>query len=130
MVLDCAHGATYKVAPHVFEELGAKVTSLSVTPDGTNINRKCGALHPELMAETVRKEGADIGLAFDGDGDRIGAVDCGGEIIWGDQLLAILSQVQISLIQKEKLFVHLLPLMNHILQNNYHSQDQHLFFER
>jgi phosphoglucosamine mutase len=89
IVLDCAHGATYGIAPYVFEELGARVTALSITPDGTNINRKCGALHPELMAETVRKEGADIGLAFDGDGDRLIVCDERGQIVDGDHIMAI-----------------------------------------
>ncbi len=89
VVLDCAHGATYGVAPHVFEELGAKVTPLSVHPDGTNINRKCGALHPEVMAETVRDVGADLGLAFDGDGDRLIVCDERGQIVDGDHLMAI-----------------------------------------
>ncbi|MBW2329193.1 MAG: phosphoglucosamine mutase, partial [Deltaproteobacteria bacterium] len=67
IVLDCAHGATYKVAPFVFSELGARVTSIGVNPDGKNINRDCGALHPEVMAEKVKQLGADIGLALDGD---------------------------------------------------------------
>ncbi|MBU1233032.1 MAG: phosphoglucosamine mutase, partial [Proteobacteria bacterium] len=64
IVLDCANGATYGVAPHVFEELGAKVTTLGVSPDGKNINHQCGALHPELMAAKVKETGADIGLAL------------------------------------------------------------------
>lgn len=89
VVLDCANGATYGVAPHVFEELGAKVTPLSVDPDGTNINRKCGALHPEVMASTVREVGADIGLAFDGDGDRLIVCDEKGQIVDGDHIMAI-----------------------------------------
>ena len=100
VVLDCAHGATYKVAPHVFEELGAKVTALSVAPDGTNINRRCGALHPELMAETVRKEGADMGLAFDGDGDRLIVCDEKGQIVDGDHIMAICAK---DLLKQRKL---------------------------
>jgi phosphoglucosamine mutase len=100
IVLDCANGATYGVAPHVFEELGAKVTALSVTPDGTNINHKCGALHPELMAETVRKEGADIGLAFDGDGDRLIVCDERGKIVDGDHTMAICAK---ELLRQRKL---------------------------
>jgi len=100
VVLDCAHGATYKVAPHVFEELGARVTALSTKPDGTNINRKCGALHPELMAETVRREGADIGLAFDGDGDRLIVCDEKGQIVDGDHIMAICAK---NLIKQQKL---------------------------
>lgn len=89
IVLDCAHGATYKVAPFVFEELGAKVTTLGVQPNGTNINRDCGALHPELMAEKVRETGADIGLALDGDGDRLIVCDEHGKIVDGDHIMAI-----------------------------------------
>ena len=92
VVLDCANGATYGVAPHVFEELGAKVTALSISPDGTNINRKCGALHPEVMAETVRELGADLGLAFDGDGDRLIVCDEKGQIVDGDHIMAICAQ--------------------------------------
>lgn len=89
VVLDCANGATYGVAPHVFEELGAKVTALSIDPDGTNINRRCGALHPEIMAQTVRETGADLGLAFDGDGDRLIVCDEKGQVVDGDHIMAI-----------------------------------------
>lgn len=89
IVLDCAHGATYGVAPHVFEELGAKVTTFGVNPDGKNINKDCGALHPEHMAEVVRQTGADIGLALDGDGDRLIVADEKGRIIDGDHVMAI-----------------------------------------
>ena len=89
IVLDCAHGATYKVAPHVFTELGAKVTAIGVDPDGKNINHECGALHPEVMAETVKKLGADIGLALDGDGDRLIVCDEHGSIVDGDHIMAI-----------------------------------------
>lgn len=89
IVLDCAHGATYKVAPYVFEELGAKVTALGVNPDGRNINDQCGALHPELMAEKVKELGADIGIALDGDGDRLIVSDEKGRIVDGDHLMAI-----------------------------------------
>lgn len=89
IVLDCAHGATYKVAPYVFAELGAKVTCLGVEPDGKNINRNCGALHPELMAEKVRQLGANIGLALDGDGDRLIVCDENGAIVDGDHIMAV-----------------------------------------
>lgn len=89
IVLDCAHGATYGVAPHVFEELGATVTALGVEPDGRNINKDCGALHPGHMAEQVRLHGADIGIALDGDGDRVIIADEQGNIIDGDQIMAI-----------------------------------------
>ncbi len=89
IVLDCAHGATYGVAPLVFEELGAKVTSFGVNPDGKNINKDCGALHPENMAAVVRQVGADIGLALDGDGDRLIVADEKGQIVDGDRIMAI-----------------------------------------
>lgn len=100
IVLDCANGATYGVAPYVFEELGAKVTKLGVTPDGKNINEKCGALHPELMAEKVKELGADIGIALDGDGDRLIVSDEKGKIVDGDHLMAICAQ---ELIKQRKL---------------------------
>lgn len=89
IVLDCANGATYGVAPHVFEELGARVTTLSATPDGKNINHECGALHPQKMAAKVKELGADIGLALDGDGDRLIVCDEHGEIVDGDHIMAI-----------------------------------------
>ncbi|NLX18552.1 MAG: phosphoglucosamine mutase [Desulfobulbus sp.] len=89
IVLDCAHGATYKVAPHVFTELGARVTAVGVEPDGTNINDQCGALHPEVMAAKVKQLGADIGLALDGDGDRLIVCDEHGAIVDGDHIMAI-----------------------------------------
>ncbi len=89
IVLDCAHGATYGVAPHVFSELGARVTAIGVHPDGKNINDKCGALHPERVAEKVKELGADIGIALDGDGDRLIVVDEGGRVVDGDHIMAV-----------------------------------------
>jgi phosphoglucosamine mutase len=89
IVLDCANGATYKVAPLVFEELGAEVVKLSASPNGTNINHKCGSLYPQVMAAEVRAQGADLGLALDGDGDRLIVVDERGTIIDGDQIMAM-----------------------------------------
>ena len=89
IVLDCAHGATHRVAPEIFFELGAEVTSLSVQPDGRNINRDCGTQHAEALANEVVRTGADIGLAFDGDGDRVIAVDENGRRLTGDQILLI-----------------------------------------
>jgi len=100
IVLDCAHGATYSVAPKVFEELGAKVTTLGVEPDGKNINHKCGALHPELMAAKVKATGADIGLALDGDGDRLIVCDEKGKVVDGDHIMAVCAQ---DLMKKRKL---------------------------
>ncbi len=100
IVLDCAHGATYGVAPHVFEELGAKVTSIGVQPDGKNINHECGALHPGVMAEMVRREGADLGIALDGDGDRLIVADEKGNIVDGDQIMAICAE---EMLERQKL---------------------------
>ena len=89
MVVDCANGAGYKAAISVFQELGAEVIPLSVEPDGLNINRDCGALFPENVANEVRKQRAHIGIALDGDGDRIIVVDEKGEELNGDQTMAI-----------------------------------------
>ena len=100
IVLDCANGATYGVAPHVFEELGARVTALAIHPDGKNINHKCGALHPELMAAKVKELGADIGLALDGDGDRLIVSDEHGNIVDGDHIMAICAR---ELLKQRKL---------------------------
>jgi phosphoglucosamine mutase len=87
LAVDCAHGATYHIAPHVFHELGADVVSIGVTPDGLNINRDCGATHPQALVEAVRKNEAQLGIAFDGDGDRLVMADAQGRIFDGDQLL-------------------------------------------
>lgn len=92
IVLDCANGATYKVAPVLFKEMRANVITLNVNPDGMNINLNCGALHPEVLAKKVLETKADIGLAFDGDGDRLIVVDEKGTIVSGDQILAICSK--------------------------------------
>jgi phosphoglucosamine mutase len=92
VVVDCAHGASYQVAPGVFEELGAKVIPLGVKPDGTNINDRCGAVHPEAMARAVRKHGAQLGLALDGDADRVILADEGGRVVDGDAVMAIVGR--------------------------------------
>jgi phosphoglucosamine mutase len=89
VVLDCAHGATYRVAPDTFFELGANVTSLFDEPNGENINDQCGSQHPETLAEEVIKGKADVGFAFDGDGDRCITVDEKGSVLTGDQIMAI-----------------------------------------
>lgn len=91
IVLDVANGAVYKVAPTVFNELGADVILLNDKPNGSNINLNCGALHPEELGEQVRKLRADIGFAFDGDADRLVVVDEKGDVIHGDKLLGALS---------------------------------------
>ena len=89
IVLDCANGAAYRVAPTVLEELGAEVIPIGVEPNGENINAACGSLHPELMSRLVVDKGADIGMALDGDGDRIVFVDRQGKEVDGDHILAI-----------------------------------------
>ena len=90
IVVDCSNGAAYQVAPQVFRELGAEVDERNVSPDGRNINDCCGALHPEYMAEEVRRSGAALGVALDGDADRLILADEKGNIVDGDQVMAIL----------------------------------------
>ena len=89
IVLDCAHGAAYRVAPVVFEELGAEVVTIGDRPNGININEDCGSLHPEHISRMVVEKGADIGLALDGDADRLIVVDEKGRILDGDQIMAL-----------------------------------------
>jgi phosphoglucosamine mutase len=93
IVIDCAHGAAYKVGPWVLRELGAEVITLGVEPDGTNINAGCGSLHPELAAEKVRETGANLGICLDGDADRSILIDERGELVDGDQVMAICGRV-------------------------------------
>ncbi|NOZ00389.1 MAG: phosphoglucosamine mutase [Deltaproteobacteria bacterium] len=89
IAVDCANGAAYRVAPMIFEELGADVITMSVAPDGTNINENCGALHPEVLARKVKEMRCDIGLALDGDADRCILADEKGEIVDGDVILTL-----------------------------------------
>jgi len=91
IVIDCANGAAYKVAPTALYELGAEVISLGVSPDGTNINEECGSTHPEAMAKMVREYRADIGIALDGDADRLVICDEKGVVVDGDQIMAIIA---------------------------------------
>jgi phosphoglucosamine mutase len=95
IVVDCAHGATYNTAPYVFEELGATVVSIGNEPDGLNINHNVGSTHPQALCETVIREGADLGIAFDGDGDRVLMVNSRGQLIDGDQLLYIIARARL-----------------------------------
>jgi len=92
IVIDCAHGATYKVAPSVFRELGAEVVVLSAQPNGLNINDNCGSTHMDQLQAAVLAEHADLGIAFDGDGDRVLMVDHTGAIVDGDELLFIIAR--------------------------------------
>ena len=88
VVLDCANGAAYDIGPWIFRELGATIIKTGVSPDGLNINAKCGALHPKGIAKLVQEHGADIGIALDGDADRVIFADAGGAIVDGDRVLA------------------------------------------
>ena len=92
IVLDCSNGATHAVAPELFADLDAEVEAMFIHPDGKNINEKCGSQHPESLAKRVQETGADIGLAFDGDGDRLIAVDEKGAALSGDQILALFAK--------------------------------------
>lgn len=92
IVIDCAHGATYHIAPSVFRELGAEVIEMGVTPDGLNINEDAGSTSPEGLRREVLEHKADIGIAFDGDGDRVIMVDHLGEVVDGDELLLIIAR--------------------------------------
>jgi phosphoglucosamine mutase len=92
IVVDCAHGAAYHVAPAVFEELGARVIALGVRPDGKNINDGCGAVHPEGMAKAIVKHGAHLGLALDGDADRVILADEKGRVVDGDAIMAVVGR--------------------------------------
>jgi phosphoglucosamine mutase len=92
IVLDCAHGATYNIAPYVFEELGARVSTIGTAPDGLNINRDVGSTKPDTLARRVLEAEADLGIAFDGDGDRLMMVDAAGTVIDGDALIYIIAK--------------------------------------
>ncbi|MDD5321832.1 MAG: phosphoglucosamine mutase [Methylococcales bacterium] len=96
IVIDCAHGATYHIAPHVFSEVGAEVVTIGAEPDGLNINDECGATHPEKLVATVLAYRADIGIALDGDGDRLIMVDHKGEIVDGDELIYIIAKSRLE----------------------------------
>ncbi len=96
VVLDCSNGATYDIAPKVFTELGATVISTGDKPDGLNINLQCGSTYPEHLITRVKAEGADLGIAFDGDGDRVLMVDHQGEVVDGDELLYIIARSRLN----------------------------------
>ncbi len=91
IVVDCANGATYHIAPNVLRELGADVIELAAKPDGLNINQNCGSTHPDELQRAVLEQNADLGIAFDGDGDRLLFVDHHGEVVDGDELLFIIA---------------------------------------
>ncbi|RJO66080.1 MAG: phosphoglucosamine mutase [Myxococcales bacterium] len=89
IVVDCANGAAYRIAPETLGRLGIDLKTVGVTPDGRNINKACGSLHPPLLQDEVRRHGADLGVAFDGDADRAIFVDAAGDVVDGDQIMAI-----------------------------------------
>lgn len=94
IVVDCAHGAAYHIAPNVFRELGAEVIEIGVEPNGLNINLECGATHPEILRQKVLEHKADVGVALDGDGDRVIMIDHAGHVLDGDELLYIIVKNQ------------------------------------
>jgi len=96
IIVDCAHGATYHIAPHVFSEVGAEVVTIGAEPDGLNINDECGATKPDKLAATVLAYRADLGIALDGDGDRLIMVDHKGEIVDGDELIYIIAKSRLE----------------------------------
>jgi len=96
IVVDCSNGATFRIAPALFREFGAEVIELGAHPNGININEKCGSNYPESMQKTVLAEKADLGIAFDGDGDRVIMVDHKGEIIDGDEILYVMTKTHLE----------------------------------
>jgi len=100
IVIDCANGAAYRIAPQVFQELGADVIAVGVSPNGLNINDKCGSLYPELVSAKVKEHQADLGISLDGDADRVIVVDHRGEVVDGDRIMAICAE---ELARKKKL---------------------------
>lgn len=96
IVLDCAHGAAYQVAPAVFTELGADIITMGCAPDGLNINHQCGSTHPEALQEKVKEVAADIGIAFDGDSDRVLMVDANGDLIDGDEIIVMIARARLK----------------------------------
>jgi phosphoglucosamine mutase len=103
IVLDCANGAGYKVTPMIFQELGAEVFCLGINPNGENINKNCGSLHPEVAVQEVIKYRADLGICIDGDGDRLTVIDNEGSIIDGDKLIGLFAKF---LLAKGDLKIH------------------------
>lgn len=96
IVLDCAHGAAYQVGPAVFTELGADVVKLACAPDGLNINHECGSMHPEGLCKAVVEHKADLGIAFDGDSDRVVMVDDGGNLVDGDEIIFMIARERMA----------------------------------
>lgn len=127
VVLDCAHGATYKVAPSVFRELGADVSVLGVQPNGLNINENCGSTHIEPLQAAVLAEHADIGIAFDGDGDRVMMVDHTGAVVDGDEILFLIAR---DMLDRGKLHGGVVGTLMSNLGLELALQDLHIPFAR
>lgn len=127
VVLDCAHGATYKVAPSVFRELGAEVSVLGVQPNGLNINDNCGSTHIEPLQAAVLAEHADIGIAFDGDGDRVMMVDHTGAVVDGDEILFLIAR---DMLDRGKLHGGVVGTLMSNLGLELALQDLHIPFAR
>lgn len=96
IALDCANGAAYQVGPAVFTELGAEVVTMGVAPNGMNINHECGSTHPETLQQVVRETDADLGIAFDGDSDRVVMVDAHGELVDGDEIIVMIARERLA----------------------------------
>ncbi len=126
IVVDCAHGAAYKVAPTVFWELGAEVITIGNTPNGININQNCGAMHPEFLIETLKAHQADIGIALDGDADRVIMVDEKGALINGDFLLAAIATSWDAKNKLQKKGIITTIMSNLGLENYLESQGLHM----
>lgn len=121
LVLDCAHGAAYTVGPKIFSELGANVIVLNNEPDGKNINLNCGAVHPEQMAKAVKKYKADLGIALDGDADRIIVTDERGMILSGDQIICLLARDLLAAKKLNNKCVVITPMSNIGTKNFLHA---------
>jgi phosphoglucosamine mutase len=123
IVIDCANGATYKVAPIIFSELGAEVTAIHDEPDGTNINENCGSQFTADLSERVRKTGADIGLAFDGDGDRLIIVDEQGQELTGDHIIAVCAKAMKASGELRNNLVAITPMSNYGLRQAFNEME-------
>ena len=126
VVVDCANGAAYKVARKFFEKMGTNAVFIGSDPDGTNINEGCGSTHPELMQERVLQENADVGLAFDGDADRLICADEKGEIIDGDKLMYILARSLKNLGKLENDLITTTVMSNHGFAEAVEREGMHL----
>ena len=119
IVLDCGNGATYEIAPNIFWELGHKVVSINNKPDGKNINYNCGAVNVTSLSKKVLEEKADIGFAFDGDGDRLIVVDDKGNEIDGDKIIAVFAKYLINKSKNYSKFPVITTVMSNLGLENF-----------